>query len=291
MNVLPSRIFKTPIAFLSLFLFLFAIPACKKDPHQPSRDPAKGSLKTDEYGDCSSANVVHGTWYNGFPTGTDTNYVEINVNVTRPGSYNITTYRKNGVMFSAAGNFTDTGLNTVRLKATGSFLLPGPTSYPITFDSSTCQFTIQVQDSATMSMGANTWQFTAGGHTYRGHAYGPIYQLPQNAGYSFEFTGSMESGSPDTVLQMSFWTQDIDTLSHLTSQGAYFGLLRTKDYSAIYAADRGAAPADVDIHFRSFTSFLTPVYTTIETGTFNGTVRDSARNIIPITNAKFKLVW
>jgi hypothetical protein len=279
MKIMPF--FGRHVLYAFAFSLFFTFIGCKKEPHKP--DPARGSLQN-QSGECL-AKTVHGTWYTGFPANTDSNYIDVSVYVTHTGSYDLSTYRRNGVMFSASGNFTDTGLNVVRLKAIGSFLGAGELNYPLTFDSSTCQLHVDIQDSAGLSIADNTWQFTVAGHTYRGQASGPIYQLPQGAGYSFEFTGPMNA---DTALQMGFVTQYTDTLAHLTSQGAYL-YFYTADNKTIYTANINTAPAVVDVHFRSFTTLPGPQYKSIAIGTFNGTVRDSANNILPITNAKFKL--
>jgi hypothetical protein len=143
---------------LSAFSFIFSVfIGCKKEP--PHSNPAKGSLQN-QYGECLPGNL-HGIWYNGLPANTDTNFVDINVNVTSPGSYNITTDKQNGVTFAASGIFADTGLKVVRLKATGTFISPGTFTFHDTFDSSTCQFAVDVQDSAGLSLADNTFQFTA----------------------------------------------------------------------------------------------------------------------------------
>lgn len=274
-------------SFLLIFLTLITFSGCKKEPHHP--DPAKGSLQN-QYGECLPS-TVHGIWYNGFPAGTDTNYVNINVYVTSPGSYQITTNKQNGVQFAASGIFADTGLNTVRLKATGSFINTGVVVYPLTFDSSTCQLYIYVQDSAGLSMADNTWQFTAEGRVYRGTCQAYLYQVPQLPGVvSFEFTGHMESGNPDTVLTMGFGASDIynglDTVAYQASMALYSN--KTGKY--IYSVNAGAITEPFYIHVRSSTTMVTPRYANILLATFDGTVHDSAGHMIPITNAKFKAV-
>lgn len=277
-------------SFLLIISALIAFTGCKKEPHHP--DPAKGSLQN-QYGECLPS-TVHGIWYNGFPAGTDTNYVNINVYVTSPGSYQITTNKQNGVQFAASGIFADTGLNTVRLKATGSFISPGAVVYPLTFDSSTCQLYIYVQDSAGLSMADNTWQFTAQGHVYRGPCQAYVYGVPQMPDVvSFEFTGHMASGDPDTVLTMGFgasgiYNNSLDTVAYPAS--LYLYSYKTGKY--IYSINGTATNTNTPfyIHIRSNTILLTPRYTNILIGTFDGTVHDSAGHDVPITNAKFKAV-
>jgi hypothetical protein len=277
-------------ACLFVFSLLLVLTACKKEPHQPL--PAKGYFAKDKYGQCLP-NIAHGLFYNGYPAGTDTNYVDVNVDVTSPGSYSIRTDKMNGVLFSAAGNFTDTGLQVVRLKASGSFISPLETIYPITFDSSTCSFYIQVQDSAGLSIADNTWQFTAQGHSYQGPCVGNLFQLPSDLGFSFEFTGTTASGSPDTTLEIYFYTKTgLDTTSYPTSDGSTFGFHSTgANATTYYSAGSNTLPAVIDIHFRSFTTRIEPdLYQSVWLATFDGTARDGANNIVPITNAKFKIV-
>jgi len=284
---MPARLRWVLSAYLFIFSILITFTGCKKNPHHP--DPARGSLQN-QYGECLPSNV-HGIWYNGFPAGTDTNYVNINVYVTSPGSYQITTNKQNGVQFAASGIFSDTGLHAVRLKATGSFISPGAVVYPLTFDSSTCQIYIYVQDSAGLSMADNTWQFTAEGHVYKGTCQAYVYQIPQSPGaVSFEFTGHTASGDQDTVLNMGFYASDIyeglDTVAYPASLTLYS--YKTGKY--IYTVNVGPITDPFSIHVRSNTTLLSPRYTNILIATFDGTVHDSAGNNVLITNAKFKAV-
>lgn len=279
-------------AAILIFFVLMSFAGCKKDGRHPIS--AKGSLHN-EYGACIPI-TTHGIWYNGITAGTDTNYVEISVDVTSPGYYRITTDRQNGVMFSASGIFTDTGLNRVSLTATGSFIRPATTNFTTTFDTTICQFQVYVQDSMGLSLADNTWQFTAGGHAYQGNATAGFFTLPQQSGNIFDFHGTTTSGSPDSTLTMSVLvpaTVNFDTISYPTSSGASgLAFLAGNGTKVIYTAGLYTVPAVIDIHFRSFTVLLMPegLAKSIIIGTFNGTARDTAENIVPITNAKFKIV-
>jgi hypothetical protein len=266
---------------LSAFSFIFSVfIGCKKEP--PHSNPAKGSLQN-QYGECLPGNL-HGIWYNGLPANTDTNFVDINVNVTSPGSYNITTDKQNGVTFAASGIFADTGLKVVRLKATGTFISPGTFTFHDTFDSSTCQFAVDVQDSAGLSLADNTFQFTAQGHVYRGPCELAVYNIPQSPGVvDAEFNGRVGSATGDTVLQMSFGGNNVyngvfDTIPY----PAFMIFYNSKTGKRIYMANADSIPrTSFNIHVRSQTSSLI--------ATFNGTVLDSAGNMISITDAKFKV--
>ena len=273
---------------LFIFSVLIAFIGCKKGDHHQPEPSAQGSLQ-DENGNCMPG-TIHGTWYNGITTGTDTNYVQIAVNVTRAGYYRIATDLQNGVVFADSGIFASTGLNTVRLKATGSFIGPWATHFTTTFDTTSCQFLVPVLDSTGLSLADNTWQFTAGGHVYRGAATAGIFQTPQGGGATFEFDGTGLSGSPDTTLSMAVGTSEFyfNTGSHPTSvigNGFYFATATDPKY--LYTANHNTAPAVIDVYVTSITT--TPDFHALVIGTFNGTVRDTAQNIVPITNARFKV--
>lgn len=71
------------------------------------------------------------------------NYVIVNADVTVPGIYSITTAQINGYSFAASGTFTSTGLQLVRLLATGTPLTEGTQQFTITGGSS-CKFPVTV---------------------------------------------------------------------------------------------------------------------------------------------------
>lgn len=74
------------------------------------------------------------------------NYVIINVNVTVPGTYAITTNALNGYFFSAAGAFTNTGAHSVKLFASGIPGVAGTDQFTIQDSGSSCKFPVTVHD-------------------------------------------------------------------------------------------------------------------------------------------------
>ena len=74
-------------------------------------------------GTCSSA-VVSGFYIEGRATDSS-NTLQVNVQVTTTGNYNIMTTPVNGISFSASGKFTDTGFHAVKLICTGTPQAPG----------------------------------------------------------------------------------------------------------------------------------------------------------------------
>jgi hypothetical protein len=275
------------LMIISSILLIFM--GCKKTPLPTAA--AKGYLIKGKDGECLPT-IVHGTFYNGIPAETDSNYIDVDVYVSSPGTYDINTYHRNGVQFRATGTFPDTGQKVVRLKAIGTFLAPAEISYPLVFDSSVCQLGIQIHDSLGRSMGNNTWEFTVAGQTYHGSCSAPVYQLPQYVGYSFEFQGYLASGAQDTVLQMdAFFPFESngrpDTVDYPTniSPAQTWGFFSSPNgYNPIYYAGDNTPGALIKIHFNGDVGGVI-------TGTFNGTALSVAdQKIVNITNSRFKLV-
>ena len=122
-------------------LFTFLLSSCQKELHFPAHD-AQGTLKADSSSDCLPS-LVHGTFIQHAVLG-DTNYIELDVNVTLTGQYSIQSDTLNGYSFSGSGNFDSTGINRVRLYAAGTALSPGINTFAIHFDSSICSIAINV---------------------------------------------------------------------------------------------------------------------------------------------------
>jgi len=134
--------FKHPV--LSLALVLLVLIGCQKEKsfEQPLLNPAKGSLKADGTGDCNPIRV-RGTYTPGTNLN-DSNYVDVEVTVTKAGSYTIVTDTVNGYSFKGTGNFNAAGVATVRLKGSGKPLAAGQDDFIVLFDSSFCFFTVSV---------------------------------------------------------------------------------------------------------------------------------------------------
>lgn len=63
-------------------------------------------------------------------TGTSVTF-PLTLDVTVPGSYNFTTERLNGVLFSVAGSFSTTGIQTVQLVSSGNAISSGRFNYQV----------------------------------------------------------------------------------------------------------------------------------------------------------------
>ena len=115
------------------------LSSCKKEESVEKGQPAQGSLQ-DDLGDCLPKKV-NGTYVVN-ETLTDSNYIEVAIDVVKAGAYTVFTDTLNGYSFKGNGNFGTPGVNIVRLKSIGKPLAAGDDDFTVIFDSSFC--TVQV---------------------------------------------------------------------------------------------------------------------------------------------------
>lgn len=130
--------------FTGVIMGLFLFVACQKEfsfENPFSNTFAKGSLKSLS-GDCQPI-TLNGVFKQDSTLG-DSNYVMVQVNFTSPGRYQIFTDLQNGFSFRDSAIITDTGLHTIKLKASGTPLLAQTTNFLVAFDTSYCTFSVPV---------------------------------------------------------------------------------------------------------------------------------------------------
>ena len=76
------------------------------------------------------------------------NYVDVQVHVTKPGTYLLETPVVNGMFFSNEQTFADTGTFDMRLSAYGTPELAGSFDYSVTFGKTTCTFNLTIDPEA-----------------------------------------------------------------------------------------------------------------------------------------------
>ena len=268
-----------PIVFLAFIISLFG--SCKKsDP--PGGQPAKGSLQGTD-GFCLPG-TAHGTWYAGAAASGDTNYVDISVYVTRKGTYRISSDTVHGVVFSGSGSFTATGVQTARLKASGTFSIAGMANFNITFDGTACGFSVNVKP---LPLADNTWRCTFGGHTYRGTA--SVVVIFFGGDNAFDLNGT-SANSPDTTLSFrvrmplrpDFFGVTLGTYFS-SNPGAHFSLA-AKGVPFLTAQGPGAAV----ITFQFTNAFWYPNGADMYDGVFSGKCKDVNGNLVEIKDGAFR---
>ena len=104
---------------------------------------SSGFLKKDVSGNCLpiTANGVFtvDTTLNQF------NYVEVQAEITMPGTYDIKSDTVNGYSFSSTGTVTK-GINTIRLYASGKPIAAADNNFKVTYGTSTCNFKVSVSN-------------------------------------------------------------------------------------------------------------------------------------------------
>lgn len=295
----PSGVW--PVLLLSSALVFFA--SCQKTP-PTSNGNARGYITSLDSG-CSPSRI-HGIWYNGVAEGTDTNYLEVTLNVTAPGKYNVSTTSQNGVSFSGTGSFSEIGLYKVRLKSSGTFNRYGPSSFTLKFDSSACSFIVYVQDSAIRNYPDNTWEATANGRYYKGtlNTHQAGLNMPPGQATAFSLSGSA-APVPTERTSMSLSISPgtiIDTIPYQTNQDGISFFISSYDsakaYPDNYILEGFAFNGEINnplmtLQIKSVAIYVTDdVYKTVVYGTFSGTIRDywHQYHIEPVVNGKFKLV-
>ena len=138
-----------------IFAVVIFLPACQKALDGNPDGISVGSLKSAATGACMPV-TVNGIFKVDSVLNND-NYVDVQVNITVAGSFNVKTDTVNGYSFKKTGT-VGTGLNTIRLYASGKPLTTGVNTFTITYGLTSCSFTITV-----FGAGTGTALYTLGG--------------------------------------------------------------------------------------------------------------------------------
>ena len=141
-------------AFCTLLVIALFL-SCTREKSFELPGPGAGSLQTDA-GNCLPKTAV-GAFIAGTKL-TDSNYLEVQVNVNTVGSYDIHTETENGYSFSGIGNFDHTGINNIQLVASGTPLTAKQDEFVVTFDSSSCFVNVTVLPAGSSGPAAFTLQ-------------------------------------------------------------------------------------------------------------------------------------
>lgn len=155
--------------FALTLLFAAILFSCQKEVSYEAGQASRGSLQNDA-GDCLPK--LLGGVYKAGQALNDSNYLDVTVNVTTAGTYNIHTDTTNGYYFHASGVFAATGANTVRLKGTGTPSAAGSDDFFVFYDTSICQVTVPVLASGGGSGGSALFTLSGAGSTCMNYALG-----------------------------------------------------------------------------------------------------------------------
>jgi hypothetical protein len=221
----PNRMKPTLYALLSIsicLIFLIGI-SCQKEISPTTDIISKGTLKSTVTRDCNPS-VVNGI-YKVDSALNNTNYIDIQINVTTPGSYSIQSNKVNGYSFSGTGVINTGGLNTVRLQGSGKPIAAGVNSFSIAYDSSVCTVVV-----TTIAAGSNRAFYTLADAS--GNCIGASIKGVYKAGVPLDSSNYLElSANVTTPGAYSITTTSVNGISFtgsgtFTTSGAQTIILR-----------------------------------------------------------------
>ncbi len=230
------------IALLLLSAIFFV--SCQKELNWDLSAQSQGTLKADSTTNECLPIVVQGTYIVDSALGS-TNYIDVQVDVTTVGIYQITSDTINGVSFYGSGTFGNTGINTVRLMGSGIPTASGLTTFIISYlnNNSTCSVDVEILPAATNpnavfilgGAGATCTGFALAGSYMQSMPLtsgntvsvnvsvtsAGVYSLttPIVNGVSFSATGSLSTSSTGVTLIGSGTPTTAGTFNYLVSGG------------------------------------------------------------------------
>lgn len=212
------------------------------------------------------------------------NKVTLQVNVIDIGSYSITTDKINGIEFSASGNFTITGVQTVVLQGYGTPTVKGSNTIPVTAGSSNCSFNVIVSeniDPSSLNRLDSAWQFNQGEKNYRGYFDGATTHMLHDT----------------TVLTLVGLTPAQDKALAIVVYFSASATIKTGVYKSPVASsflffDRAGntiftSHTNANVQSTVVIAYYDHVTKVVE-GTFSGTVLNGQNQAVPIVGGKFK---
>jgi hypothetical protein len=256
----------------------------------PGGTQAVYTLTPGTAGACSNS-ALAGTYQTG-TTLSATNRVSLQVNVTTPGAWTVSTNTVNGMRFGGTGTFTATGPQTITLQGTGTPVTAGTSNIPVTAGTSTCSFPVTVTQSTGASTNPNdadsAWQFTEGTKFMHGTFDITDDSTIAGFGYGILMIGSTSAtGDSVIIIQLLFaGSSTVQTGTYNTN--TIFASLKYQDYKDpanpkdIYVANNTATGTNTAIVVTSWNPT-----TRVISGTFSGTAKNTAGANVNITGGKF----
>jgi hypothetical protein len=216
------------------------------------------------------------------------NFVDIEVNVTSLGGYNISA-SANGMTFSDNGTFSTLGVQTITLQGSGKPTAAGTFPFNISNGNPACSFDVIVDPGT--NPGTIDWKFTEGPTTYQGAASDvtldvqtlppPISMTVSILSYVGESTGGDEIDFGLIDVAGGITVNETYTSNATTTNAVIFSFLSagTTEYYA-----------DPSTTGKVMTFKITAHNTTTKTieGTFSGTAENEAGATKTITAGTFK---
>lgn len=141
------------IKFSLLLLLSGVFFSCQKELDYETDPLAHGTLKKDIAGNCLPS-TVNGLYQMSVAL-TSSNFIDVQVELTNAGTYEVYTDTVNGFSFRGVGSVTETGTQSIRLIGQGTPIAEGTNVFTIHFDGSTCTSEVVVTGPGTPQAGYN----------------------------------------------------------------------------------------------------------------------------------------
>jgi len=141
------------LKFIMLILVMGIAFSCQKELDYEADPLAHGTLKKDVAGDClpSTINGIYAKDVN-LDAG---NFIDVQVELSNPGTYEIYSDTLNGYSFKAVGTTSEIGSQSIRLMGQGKPIDEGTNIFTIHFDGSVCTVEVFVTGPGTPQAGYN----------------------------------------------------------------------------------------------------------------------------------------
>jgi len=272
------------LKFILLPSLLFIFLACSKEQSFETgfSDPATGTLK-DTLGDCDSM-TVNGVYTENQPL-TASNTVKVTLNITKSGTYKVFTDTVNGFSFRDSGFFAAAGTYQITLKGNGKPIAPATSNFTVTFGSSFCNFSIDVQPGTSSGSDVNdadtAWMFNEGAKHYQGHVDSALVKMNNSIPY-LNIYGKPATNDTTFYVQLQ-QTSATPTGTYSTTSGTAVFEFKTPAGNTIYDSRQ------TDGSNLSFTVTNYNTTTKVLEAIFSGTVKDGAGGTKTISSGKLKI--
>ena len=219
-------------------------------------------------GSCMTA-TPSGTYTQGTAL-TSANKIDIQVNVTKVGSWNVSTSTVAGFSFSGSGTFTATGVQNITLTASGTPTASGNQTFPVTVGSTSCSFSITVA-AGSSGGGSNADHFPLTPNSYWTYN-DPYSSTPSDTVKRINNSTTVINGNTYRVITENDnsgtpqWEYDIRKTGN-----DYFENTTVDDYTAVLTYD---TPVEGDILFlKEGLTTGTTWFSSVYSGTDSGVVK------------------
>ena len=142
----PNTSLKIALFFFTILLNIISLSSCYKEysvDRKNSSPFAQGTLK-DSSGYCLHDSAI-GTYYSGVKPDADTNFIELQLNISHAGTFHVSTDLQNGLSFADSGYVYHKGDTIIHLKPIGIPIATEATFFTLNFDGDVCYCYVHVQ--------------------------------------------------------------------------------------------------------------------------------------------------